>query len=139
MRRLNINYHLEEVLGAGVSIHPVAFIVVQNGNVRLMPINHDSCIDRLLDYVPDLMEKLNDMFNKNIQQKESKINKIVNEIKKRNLYNNVDNLKNATNNNVTTNKTKSPEVLEQEEKVLENKRQSVNEEEQKFENADGEI
>lgn len=126
------------MLGAGVSIHPVAFIVVQNGNVRLMPINHDSCIDRLLDYVPDLMEKLNDMFNKNIQQKESKINKIVNEIKKRNLYNNADNIKNTTTDNENINRVKSPEVLKQEEKVLENEKKAVNEEEQKFKEADGE-
>jgi sporulation protein YtfJ len=51
--------------GAGVSISPVAFLVVQDSNVKLMPIEHDSCIDRLIDYVPDLMEKLNNMFNSN--------------------------------------------------------------------------
>ncbi len=50
--------------GAGVSINPVAFLVVQDKNVKLMPVDHDSCVDRLLDYVPDLMEKLNEMFNK---------------------------------------------------------------------------
>ena len=27
--------------GAGVSIHPVAFLVVQNNNVKLMPVDHD--------------------------------------------------------------------------------------------------
>lgn len=56
--------------GAGVSISPVAFLVVQEGNVKLIPIDHDSCIDRLLDYVPDLMQKMSNMFNKTIQQKE---------------------------------------------------------------------
>ena len=28
--------------GAGVTINPVAFLVVQNDNVKLMPVNHDS-------------------------------------------------------------------------------------------------
>jgi len=44
--------------GAGVSINPIAFLVVENEKVRLLPINHSSCIDKLLDYVPDLFEKM---------------------------------------------------------------------------------
>jgi len=44
--------------GAGVSINPIAFLVVENEKVRLLPINHSSCIDKLLDYVPDLFEKV---------------------------------------------------------------------------------
>lgn len=44
--------------GAGVSINPIAFLVVENDKVRLLPVNHSSCIDKLLDYVPDLFEKI---------------------------------------------------------------------------------
>ena len=62
--------------GAGVSINPVAFLVVQNGNVKLMPIDHDSCIDKLLDYVPDLFQKLSEMFNKSMQQTDNKTKNI---------------------------------------------------------------
>lgn len=43
--------------GAGVSIEPVAFLVVSNGIVKLLPVSHDSYIDKLIDYVPDLIEK----------------------------------------------------------------------------------
>lgn len=50
--------------GAGVSINPVAFIVVQEENVKLLPVNHLSTIDRLLDYVPDLFEKIGKKLNK---------------------------------------------------------------------------
>ena len=50
--------------GAGVSINPVAFLVVQGDTVKLLPVNHSSAIDRLLDYVPDLFEKVNEMINK---------------------------------------------------------------------------
>lgn len=47
--------------GAGVSINPVAFLVVQGENVKLMPVEHVSCVDKLLDYIPDLIQKINDM------------------------------------------------------------------------------
>ena len=50
--------------GAGVSINPVAFIVVQGENVKLLPVNHSSAIDKLLDYVPDLFEKIGKKVNK---------------------------------------------------------------------------
>ena len=55
--------------GAGVSISPVAFLIVQQNTVKLLPIEHGSCVDRLLDYVPDLMDKLNSYLNKSMQNK----------------------------------------------------------------------
>lgn len=55
--------------GAGVSIIPVAFLVVQPNTVKLLPVDHNSCLDRLLDYVPDLMDKLNTIVNKQMQNK----------------------------------------------------------------------
>lgn len=110
--------------GAGVSINPVAFLVVQEGNVKLMPVDHDSCLDRLLDYVPDLMQKMNEMFNKSIQQKEDRTKKIINEMRNRNPY---------------AEKYKSPEVKGQEEKVAENEKQASYQETSDCLQADGEI
>ena len=55
--------------GAGVSISPVAFLVVTSNNVKLLPVNHSSAIDKLMDYVPDLMEKVNCYLNKTMQNK----------------------------------------------------------------------
>ena len=89
--------------GAGVSNNPVAFLVVQEGSVKLMPVDHDSCLDKILDYVPDLMQKLNEMFNKSIQEKEARTKKIISE------------MKNRYNENY-----KSPEVKKQDQKVEEN-------------------
>ena len=34
-----------------------------------MPVNHSSAIDKLLDYIPDLMEKVNATLNKQINNK----------------------------------------------------------------------
>ncbi len=55
--------------GAGVSISPVAFLVVQGNSVKLLPVNHSSALDKLLDYVPDLIEKTNAMLNKQMNNK----------------------------------------------------------------------
>ncbi len=68
--------------GAGITINPIAFLVIQNGVIKLMPVEHSSYIDRLLDYVPDLMEKISSMMNKNIQNKAEKTDKLINQIKK---------------------------------------------------------
>ena len=54
--------------GAGVSINPVAFIVIQENNFRLLPIEHCSSIDRLLDYIPDFMDKIGNSLNKSPKQ-----------------------------------------------------------------------
>ena len=58
--------------GAGVTINPVAFLVIQSNNVKLMPVNHSSNVDKLLDYVPDLIEKTNCMMNKIVNNKKEK-------------------------------------------------------------------
>ena len=44
--------------GATVSINPIAFLIVEEGKVKLLPVNHSSCIDKMLDYIPDLMERI---------------------------------------------------------------------------------
>lgn len=62
--------------GAGVNISPIAFLVVQSGNVKLLPVNHSSAVDKLLDYMPDAIEKINNLVNRQIQIKcEEKVRK----------------------------------------------------------------
>ena len=70
--------------GAGVTINPVAFLVIQPNNIKLMPVNHSSSIDKLLDYVPDLMDKTNNMMNRIVSNKKEETEKILREIQKRN-------------------------------------------------------
>ena len=54
--------------GAGVCINPIAFLVVQDKNVKLLPVNHSSAIDKLLDYVPDLFDKVNEIMSKKVKE-----------------------------------------------------------------------
>ena len=107
--------------GAGVSINPVAFIVVQEDTVKLMPVDHSSCLDKILDYVPDLMQRMSNMFNKTMKQNEECSKRIINEIKNKNY------------------KPKSPEVKEQEKKIKENEQKDIGQMEIEFREADGEI
>ncbi len=55
--------------GAGVKICPVAFLIMQNNNVKLLPVDHTSAVDKLLDYMPDLVEKTNNLINKSMNNK----------------------------------------------------------------------
>ncbi len=46
--------------GGGASVTPVAFLVVANGNTRVLPItNQITSIDRIIDSVPDVIDKVN--------------------------------------------------------------------------------
>lgn len=49
--------------GAGVHLMPMGFLVVSPDSVKMLPVNHCSAIDKLLDYVPDLLEKIENMWN----------------------------------------------------------------------------
>lgn len=68
--------------GAGVTINPIAFLVIQPNNVKLMPVNHSSSLDKLLDYMPDFMEKANNMMNRCVQTKKEQTQKIIKEMQK---------------------------------------------------------
>ena len=61
--------------GAGVKIEPVAFLLVSNGIVKLLPVTHDSYIDKLIDYVPDLLDKSGDLI-KGMKDKNKCIEKL---------------------------------------------------------------
>ena len=82
MSKFNTDYHLEEEREHGVSINPIAFLVVQSNVVKLLPVDHTNTFDKILDYVPDLMEKLNCMMNKCLQNKKDLGEKIINNMKK---------------------------------------------------------
>ncbi len=55
--------------GAGVSINPVAFMVVGNGQIKLLPVNVNSTVDKLLDLVPEFLCKLESMMKKKVSIK----------------------------------------------------------------------
>ena len=52
-------------LGAGVSIDPVAFLVVNGSSVRMLPVAEpaSTTIDRVVEQAPDLLDKLADFLD----------------------------------------------------------------------------
>lgn len=103
--------------GAGVTINPIAFLVIQSNTVKLMPVNHSSSLDKLLDYMPDLIEKTNNMMNKIMNNKKEQTEKILKEMKKRN----------DSKNNINLSERKK-EIDKEKQQVKENVEQLKNEE-----------
>jgi sporulation protein YtfJ len=52
--------------GAGVKIAPVAFLVIKDGTTRVLPVAVPpaSTMDRVIEMVPDLMDKVENYFDK---------------------------------------------------------------------------
>jgi sporulation protein YtfJ len=52
--------------GAGVKIDPVAFLVIKDGTTRVLPvaIPPSSTVDRVIEMVPDIMDKVEKYFDK---------------------------------------------------------------------------
>ena len=52
-------------MGAGVSVDPVAFLVIKGDSVRMMPVAEpaSSTVDRIVEQAPDLLDKLADFLD----------------------------------------------------------------------------
>lgn len=49
--------------GAGVSVQPVAFMVVGQGQIRLLPVNQNTMVERVIDLAPQIMTEIQNMLN----------------------------------------------------------------------------
>lgn len=61
--------------GAGVNITPVSFLVINNGNIKLMPVEYCSTVDKLVDYIPDILNKANNFIKPEKKEEEKTENK----------------------------------------------------------------
>ena len=51
--------------GAGISISPIGFLVVNGETVKLLPVNSaNTTVDKLIDSVPDMFDKVSGFINK---------------------------------------------------------------------------
>lgn len=56
--------------GAGVTIQPLAFIVINKGNVKLMQMyDSPNTTDKLIDTVPDVVDKITNLIDSNKEKK----------------------------------------------------------------------
>lgn len=49
--------------GAGVTVKPVAFLVVKEDSVRLLPVDQDNTYDRIVDSVPQVLDMFKGFYN----------------------------------------------------------------------------
>ena len=57
--------------GAGVSISPVGFLVVTADQIKMVPVSSGNTpIDKMVDYIPVAIEKVNGMIKKNKEDAE---------------------------------------------------------------------
>ncbi len=54
--------------GAGVSVQPVAFMVVGQGQIRLLPVNQNTTVERVIDLAPQIMTEIQNMLNQLTQK-----------------------------------------------------------------------
>ena len=76
----NLKYPFGGGSGAGVSVKPVAFLVIKQDAVRVLSVDQDNTYDRIVDSIPQVIDMLKGFFNKdgkntckkNNQEKENK-------------------------------------------------------------------
>lgn len=49
--------------GGGVSVQPVGFLVVGNGQIRLIPVDNNVIYDRLIDVAPQILKQIQNMMS----------------------------------------------------------------------------
>lgn len=59
----NVNHHENPFgggVGAGVKVTPVAFLIIKDGNVRMLPVAApaNTTADRIVEMVPDTLDKI---------------------------------------------------------------------------------
>lgn len=47
--------------GAGITVKPVAFLVIKDQGIRLLPVDHETIYDRIVDTVPEILDMLKGM------------------------------------------------------------------------------
>ena len=59
-------------VGAGIKVTPVAFLIVKDGNVRMLPVAApaSTTADRIVELVPDTLDKIAAFVDSRMQKKE---------------------------------------------------------------------
>lgn len=58
--------------GAGVKISPVGFLVIKDGVPKILNVDGINIVDRAVDMIPDIINKIDGLINKKIDSSQSK-------------------------------------------------------------------
>ena len=50
--------------GAGVSVNPIAFLVVVEEKIKLLPVQYNSTVDRIVELIPNVVDELQNIIGK---------------------------------------------------------------------------
>ena len=53
--------------GAGVSVQPVAFLIVGQGQVRLLPVTQNAMLERVIDVAPNILNQIMNILKKDTE------------------------------------------------------------------------
>ncbi len=70
----NMNHHENPFgggVGAGVKVTPVAFLIIKDGNVRMLPVAApaNTTADRIVEMVPDTLDKIANFIDTRMEKK----------------------------------------------------------------------
>jgi len=70
----NLNHHENPFgggVGAGVKVTPIAFLIIKDGNVRMLPVAApaNTTADRLVEMVPDTLDKIAAFIDSRMEKK----------------------------------------------------------------------
>lgn len=70
----NVNHHENPFgggVGAGVKVTPIAFLIIKEGNVRMLPVATpaNTTADRLVEMVPDTLDKIAAFIDSRLEKK----------------------------------------------------------------------
>lgn len=69
--------------GAGISLHPMAFVIVNGENIRLLPVQESTPLDRLMDLSPQLFKLIKQWMNQDTEEQNQKGDKMMAKQKKK--------------------------------------------------------
>lgn len=57
--------------GAGVSVQPVAFMIVSNDDIKLLPVGQNAMLERIMDATPQIIDKITALLSSNMNKQHS--------------------------------------------------------------------
>lgn len=64
------NYPFGGGSGAGVTVKPVAFLVVNGNSVKLLPVDQVNSSEKIVEAIPQVLEMIKSLGKKNIEERE---------------------------------------------------------------------
>lgn len=64
--------------GAGISLNPVAFLVIGKEQIKLLPIVHTNPVDKLIDGFPELLQEIKNLMSRGKCKEENKQETVAN-------------------------------------------------------------